>query len=326
MSSATRLSPSITAMLVAAVGLSATALAGQTVETLGRDCVSAGGPQGSCMETAVTAGAIQGHVGLAAGLGSEVAGSASTLGRRIGATPRLGFSLRLGFARVSMPDLVDPSGPPSRKASFMIPMLRTGVAAGVFDGFSPLPTVGGVLSLDLLANASFLFLPSGEGFDGRAEAYALGVRVGLLRESFTLPGVSVSLTRRDIAKIDLNPAAVAGAPSVSIDPVLTAVRATVGKDLMGVGLLFGVGWDWYGGSASIRVTDVNGNPVESSVSSLRRRRSLFFGGAAMNFLILQLSAEAGWARGFGPVSGYQGAPFDPSKGTFFGSIAFRLTI
>ncbi len=313
------------AVLVATATILPSASA-QTVETLGRNCVDAGGPQGACMEAAVTAGAVQEHVGLLAGLGSEVAGSASTLGRRLGATPRLAFSLRTGFSRVGMPDLVDPSGPPSRKASFLLPVLHTGVTAGIFDGFSVLPTVGGLLSVDLLGNASFLFLPSGEGFDGRVEAFTFGARFGILRESFTLPGVSVSVTRRDVGKVDLYPSAAAGASSVSVDPVSTSVRATVGKDLMGVGILVGTGWDWYGGSAKIGVTGGGAGPVESTVSDLHHKRTLLFGGASMNFLILQLSTELGWASGLGPVVGYQGAPFDPTAGTFFGSIAFRLTI
>jgi len=298
----------------------------QTVETLGQDCVTAGGSQGSCMEAAVTAGAIQGHAGLLAGLGSEVAGSASTLGRRMPGTPRLSFSLRTGFAHVGMPDLVDPSGPPSRKASFVIPVLQTGVAVGLFDGFTALPTVGGILSLDLIGNASFLFLPSGEGFAGRVEAYTFGARIGLLRESFTLPGVSLSVSRRDVGRIELNPSAAAGAPSVSVDPVMRSMRLTVGKDLAGVGILGGVGWDWYRGSADIQLTEAGVFPVEASVRNLHRRRTLLFGGASMNFLIVQLSAELGWARGFGPVPGYESAPFDPTAGTFFSSVAFRLTL
>ncbi len=321
-----RIVPGLTAATLLAFAWAGTPVRAQTVETLGRDCVTAGGSQGACMEAAVAAGAIQGHAGLLAGLGSEVAGSASTLGRRMPGTPRLSFTLRTGFSHVGMPDLMDPSGPPSRKAGFVIPVLQTGVAVGLFDGFSPIPTVGGVLSLDLIGNASFLFLPSGEGFAGRVEAYTFGARVGLLRESFTLPGMSVSVSRRDVGKIELNPSAAAGAPSVTVDPLITSVRWTVGKDLVGVGILGGVGWDWYRGSADLQLTEAGVGPVEASVGNLRRRRTLLFGGASMNFLIVQLSAELGWAKGFGPVPGYESAPFNPKAGTFFGSVAFRLTL
>ena len=60
--------------------------------------------------------------------------------------------------------------------------------------------------------------------------------------------------------------------------------------------------------------------------SLTSTRTLLFGGASLNFLVLQLSAEAGWAGGLGAVQGYEGAPFDPKAGTGWASLAFRLTI
>jgi hypothetical protein len=46
----------------------------------------------------------------------------------------------------------------------------------------------------------------------------------------------------------------------------------------------------------------------------------------MNFLVLQLSAEAGLVRGFQAVDGYRGNPFDPTGTTAYGSLAFRLTM
>jgi hypothetical protein len=225
-----------------------------------------------------------------------------------------------------MPDLVDPNGPPSRKATFLVPTLHTSVAAGVFEGFQLLPTVGGFLSLDLMGNASFLFLPSGEGFAHRVTAYTLGARLGIVRESFTLPGVSVSISRRDVNLIQLNGSDAGAVSAAWVDPTVTSLRATVGKDLLGVGLLAGMGRDWYGGSARIRVSEPGNGSFQGSVGQLHQARTLYFAGAAMNFLILQLSTELGWAGGFGPVVGYQGAPFDPTAGTFFASVAARLTI
>lgn len=315
--------PAAVLATLAAVALPASA---QSVTKLAQSCTSAGGPLASCTETAVTAAAVQGFTGLLAGLGSEVPGSASTLGRRIGLTPRVALSLRTAVSHVAMPDLVDPNGPPSRKASFLVPTIELNVTAGVFNGFRLLPTVGGFLSLDVLGNASFVFLPSGEGFAGRVTAYTLGARLGIFRESFTLPGVSISVSHRDIGAVRLNTSAAGAVPAVWLDPFATSIRATVGKDVKGVGLLAGMGWDWYGGHARIRLTDQALNTFEGSVGQLRQRRKLYFAGASMNFLILQLSTELGWAGGFGPVLGYQGNPFDPTAGTFFGSVAFRLTI
>lgn len=300
----------------------------QDVEALASGCMDAGGPVAQCTELAVTARSLQGHVGLLAGLGSEVAGSAGTLGRRLGATPRIAIDARAGFGHVALPDLADPGSEPSREATFVVPSVRGGVTAGLFDGFSLLPTVGGFLGVDVLAHGSVVFLPTAEGFSSSAKALTLGARVGILRESFTLPGVSVSVSRRWSGEVAYGSLGATGERSVSVDPDVTSIRATVGKDLLAVGVLLGVGWDRYSGRAVVEATDSGTSSflVMHEMDSFDDARTLFFGGAAMNFLVLQLSAEAGWAQGFDPVSGYRGAPFDPTAGNFYGSLAFRLTI
>ncbi len=297
----------------------------QDVERLSSRCSEAGASVVRCAELAVTARSLQGHVGLMSGLGSEVAGSAGTLGRRLGTTPRIAVEARAAFARLGLPDLADPGSEPSREATFVVPSLRGGVTAGVFDGFQLLPTVGGFLSLDLLAHGSVVFLPTGEGFDGKETGLTLGARFGLLRESFTLPGVSVSVSRRMLGEVGYGTAEGTGGGAVTVHPNVTAIRATVGKDLLAIGVLAGMGWDRYSGSATI-VAATDGSPVSVQEGSFKSSRTLWFAGAAMNFLVLQLSAEAGWAHGFGVATEYRGAPFDPTGGNFYGSVAFRLTI
>lgn len=314
-----------TAVVVLAIAsANPTETAGQAVSDLAARCVTAGGAARSCAELAVTARALQAHVGLLAGLGSEVSGSAGTLGRRLGTAPRIAVGGRAAFARVSLPDLTDQGGEPSRKTSFLLPALHAGVAVGIFDGFSLAPTVGGLLALDALGNASVVFLPKGEGFDGHATAFSLGARVGLLRESFTLPGVSVSISRRVSGEVVYGDAQ-AGGRSVQVDPAVTSIRAAVGKDLLSIGVLAGVGWDRYSGDVLVRA-DAGGTVAEASSSSFGAWRSTIFGGASMNFLILQLSGEVGWAGGFDRVDEYLGAPFDPTSGSLYASLAFRLTI
>ncbi|HSM62294.1 MAG TPA: hypothetical protein VK849_15905 [Longimicrobiales bacterium] len=301
------------------------AASGQDVQDLASSCVASGGAAMRCTELAVTARALQGHLGLMAGLGSEVSGSASTLGRRLGATPRISFGARAAFASVELPDVTDQGGEPSRENGFVLPSVQLGAAAGLFDGFSLAPTVGGFLSLDVVGHASFLFLPTGEGFDGGTTAFSVGARVGILRESFTLPGVSVSVTRRGMGGVRYGDAPGEGGGSVAVDPSVTSLRATVGKDLLSVGVLAGFGWERYGGEASIQA-ELDGGLAEASSSSFEGSRTLWFGGASMNFLILQLSGELGWATGFDRVPEYLGAPFDPTSGTLYGSLAFRLTL
>lgn len=288
-------------------------------------CAAAGAPATTCVELAVGARSLQAGTGLVAGLGSEVPGSAGTLGLRLQGSPRMAFSMRTAFAHLGLPDLNDGGTGLAREATFVVPTIQTGLAVGVFDGFFLLPTVGGVLSLDVLAQTSVLFLPTGEGFDGKASSWAVGARVGVLRESFTLPGVALSVTRRDLGRIRLGGAMGSQRGSVWIDPTVHSLRITVGKDLLSVGVLAGMGWDRYGGWA-----EITPGPAFTSLTvadaSFHHTRRVLFAGASLNFLILQLSAEGGWAAGLGPVDGYRGAAHDPSKGTAFAGLALRLTL
>src|SRR5690606_37409342 len=116
-------------------------------------------------EAALAFEAVRGGTGLAAAQGNPVPGSSSTLGRRLGTSPRIALSLRAGITRASLPDARS-GDVPADDRSFGIPTLEGGVAVGVVEGFSPLPTVGGILSVDLLASAGTAGLDDDDGFDG----------------------------------------------------------------------------------------------------------------------------------------------------------------
>lgn len=279
-----------------------------------------------CRELALAATAMQQGAGLASALGSDIPGTPSTLGRRLGRVPRISFSLSALGVRTAMPRLTGPSTEAlQQKESFWPLGLRAGVAAGVLDGFRLMPNMGGVLSLDLLANYSLVRLPGGAGFHGSSHGFGAGARLGLVRESFVLPGVSLSATRRWSGTVqagsleDGNPAAVA------TDLTVSSLRATAGKNWFVIGVLAGVGWDRYEGDASI---SLNAGPPEpaSADGRIRSDRMLYFAAAWFNFLVSQLSLEAGWAEGVtDPFDGRQGA-FDPAQRTWFASAAFRFTL
>ena len=94
-------------------------------------------------------------------------------------------------------------------------------------------------AVDAFGRAAFLLLPESEGFSGSTTAYSAGVRVGIFREGFTIPGVSISLSRRFLGDVDLG---TSGDPSsVTVDPSVTSFRATAGKDLFAVEWLAGFG-------------------------------------------------------------------------------------
>lgn len=299
--------------------------AAQGVEALVAVCEAAApGALDRCTEAAIAARALTAQSGLLTGLGSTLPGAPSTLGRRIGNTPRVALSFRAGGLQLALPDLTDRANSPVGEAKVFVPTLHGSVAVGVFDGLRLMPTVGGFLSLDLVGQTAMVFLPGGDGFKDRIGSLSLGVRVGLLRESFTLPGVSASAVRHFMGSAGYADATLGDPAEVDLRPSVTSYRLTVGKDLLAVGVLAGVGWDDYDAEATVFVND--GNNLVASTGDLGFSRRLFYTGASLNFLVLQLSTEVGWAQGLSPVSGYSGAPHDPTKGSFFGSIAARLTI
>lgn len=278
----------------------------------------------ACRELALTFQAHQGGVGLAVAGGSDLPGSASTLGRRLGTVPRVTVSTRLGFVGIPFPDVLGTGGAPAPEESYFAAALRAGASIGILNGFSVAPTIGGILSLDLLGELGLIVLPGGEGFQGGTTAYGVGARLGVLRESFTLPGVSVSLVRRGVGDIEFGDVRGGDPAEVDLDLTATSVRAVVGKDILGIGALAGMGWDRYGSDVTLSLA-TPGPVVRATGDGIETDRTLYFAGASFTFLIVQLSAEAGLAAGYDPVSGRPSGGYDPTDRVFFGSLAARLT-
>jgi hypothetical protein len=267
-----------------------------------------------CNDAALFVAGARAGIGLVAAQGSAVPGSASTLGRRMASSPRVAFSLRPGIARA-----------PLIEGSFWARALEGAITVGVLEGWSPMPTVGGFLSLDLIGSIGLIGLPSDRGFDRSVEEVGYGARVGVFRESFTLPGVSASVARRHVSEIEWGTASGDGAHA-TFRPLVTSLRATVAKDLLAFGVLGGWGWDRYAGEASLDVRRTSlGVQQTGSASSedFHTDRQLLFGGLSYTLLVLQLSAEGGWAKGWSGPQGSGG--WDPGAGSFFGSVAARLT-
>src|SRR5690606_1943946 len=100
-------------------------------------------------------------------------------------------------------------------------------------------------------------LPDGEGFSGSVNSWSGGLRLGILRESFTAPGVSLSGMYRQVGGVEY------GDPEFSqedayfkIDDMeVWSARAAVSKRLLALGLTAGAGYDWCSGGATIRIQD-----------------------------------------------------------------------
>jgi hypothetical protein len=152
----------------------------------------------------------------------------------------------------------------------------------------------------------------------------------LFRESFSLPGLSVTAFHRFLGNHTLWGIADGDPAEAAFDLEASSLRAMLGKDLWGIGFFGGIGWDRYLGDIDLTVSDPEGGgPYSNSSGEVRSSRRVAFLGASRTFLALQISGEIGWGEGFDPtlpdrfVSGPDA--FDPSSASYFGSLAIRLT-
>ena len=298
----------------------------QVAELAGR-CLQVGtlGGPTACQGAAVATRLAQAGVGLSLAGGNAFQGAASTLGRRFGASPRVAFAGRVGVTRFPVLDRFGGNTGSSSADWALATSFQGQVTVGVLDGFSPGPTVGGLLSLDLLANAGIALLPGGQGFQGNVASWGYGARVGIIRESFTLPGITLSATRRHGGEVDQG---AGGLARVHLDDVVTtSLRMVVGKELMFGGILAGAGWDRYASDGEIRYVGpvLQVPPDPTPLNGFDSSRLLFFGSWSRTFLVMQISTEFGWARGFDSETPlFQ--TVDEGAGSFFGTFSLRLTI
>ncbi|HYJ80399.1 MAG TPA: hypothetical protein VEW03_12380, partial [Longimicrobiaceae bacterium] len=221
----------------------------------------------TCLTVAQAAESAQPQLGILIAGGNPVLGTASTGGVRLGLVPRVSAGLRLNVVFARVPDIiVDQSGAAqtvNETLGIPAPALGGNVSLGLFPGLSLAPTLGGFGAVDLLGSATWLpFKTLGvEGFDEDTPEFAFGggVRVGLLRESFVTPGVSVSAMYRRLGRVRFgdvcpggeSPTAPPGGTCLSegdvgefeFDLTNWSYRAAVSKRFLGLGLTAGLGYD-----------------------------------------------------------------------------------
>ncbi len=299
----------------------------QSASDLAGQCVAASGDATLCARVAGAGRDLAGYVGLLIAPGAELSGQASTLGRRLGGMPRIAASLRAGGTRVVRPSLDSVGG--SEESGFVTSVQAT-LGLGLFDGVQVLPTVGGLFSLDVIASGALLLFSESDGFGGdgasaRAQALSIGARVGILRESFTLPAVTVSASRRFVGDLAFGEVGSGNAAQVLLDPGITSIRATIGKDLFAFGILAGVGWDAFSSETTARV-GIGSSAFIQRTATLEESRLTYFGGVSKQIgVIAWISGEVGWTTGFDPVNVGAGASPDVGR-TTFGSVALVLKL
>lgn len=239
----------------------------------------------------IAEGVALGHAGTVA-----LPGAASTLGRRFGATPRFAITGRVSFVDVAS---VDPDAwSAGSEQSSWVPVFGVALGVGAFDGFQLATTVGGFLALDAVADISTARLPSGDGFDGASTAWGYGLRVGILRESFTLPGVTLSVMRRQGGSANIS----GTEGSLDTDVTTTSVRAVVGKELLGLNVHAGAGWDRWSADGRLAVTPLGDAGTTTGFDAERGTGSVVFAGVSRTFLVTQVGADLAFSGGIAMAS------------------------
>ena len=310
-------------LLILLVILSPSAGSSQQGQGLVAGCVT-GTPQlpHACLDATLAAQNLIADTGFLLSLGSAAPGSWGPLRRN---TPRFDVSFRIAGLRAHIPDVTHEPAVGQARGEFVLKTIQWNLVAGLFEGFQVKPTVGGLLSLDLLAQGHFLFFPKEVGLDNRMGAFSLGVRFGLVRETFTLPGIAVSVSQRFMSPMTLDWESVHYSTGLVIKPSMSSARLTIGKSISSLGLMVGAGLDSHDSEVELIVLPKGRGPREFD-APLVIRRPVIFSGVSLTLLILQLSTEIGWAFGPSMLEGYAPGPINPKQGSGFLSLAARLSV
>ncbi len=320
-----------------------------------------------CIQTAQAVTSAQPQLGILLAAGNPILGAGRAGGGfRLGVLPQASVSAKLNLVQVQLPDLRSAgsgAGPMAGRLTAVAPAISGTAMLGVFPGVSLAPMLGGIGSLDLLAQATYLPLRTfgAGGFDESSPemAYGAGVRVGILRESFLLPGVSVSAMYRRLGDARFgnvcqgtarttsadtsqgysfgqgsctgsgDSAAGGNAGEFSFDLHNTSVRAAASKRLLLLGLTAGVGYDrWRSDIAFGFRAPRDPRFFRASGLELSSRRWSAFANGVLSLPFVALAAEAGWLQGGAALAEFDPSRsrFDPGSGTWFGSVGMRLSL
>jgi hypothetical protein len=263
-------------------------------------------------------------------LGGLVSGGNPVLGTGgpLGAPGRFFITPRVNAMEIVLPDLSYDGGsttvPAGDEVYAPAPLIEA--AVGVYGG---LPS--GLLALDFLGSAQLLPTSAIDGFsveDGArrigdvALGLGYGVRVGIVKETGPLPGVAVSVMRRDIPRITYGDIDGGDEFQYAVNLHATNLRLTVGKQLGLLGLAGGVGWDKYTGNGSISVPA--GPQPEQLTFGLNTSRATIFLDAGLGLGVAAITGEAGYQTGKDQHLSTDFEDFDTTKGKFYAGLGLRV--
>lgn len=287
-------------------------------------CADAAGDAGFCRTVAQGAEAMLPALVIAASGGNPVPGTASTLGMRLTAAPRWTLGGRNTLAWPTAPDLVQRGG--GNDLGILPFAFAIDGSVGLLQGWNPLPTVGGVGSLDLLFGASLVPLLASDEYGGTGGwSWAAGARAGLLRESFTLPGVSVSAMYRQLRGVSLGDDQLQSTDSyLRTDLGVISLRAAASKAILLLNVTAGIGYDVMYGDVELGYEGTVA-AVRLIAPDARMERVTVFGSVSYTLMVLNFVLGGGWQEAPPAIDGADAGEYSPS-GALYASAALRLSI
>jgi hypothetical protein len=264
--------------------------------------------------------------------GNPVIGSAAALG----GLGHFSLSLRANAVSVVLPDLDydGSSGTVQSGDTIFAPAPQIDGAIGLWGG---LP--GGLLAVDLLGAAQLLPTDQIDNFrldqdattvGGLGLGVGFGARIGILSGAGPLPGVSLSIMRRNIPTIQYGTVSATDPTgddyAYAVDLHATNLRLTAGKKIAAFAVAAGLGWDRYTGDARVDFRDPSGvvPSVETVDFGLKQSRGVGFLNAGFDLPIVKIMGELGYQTGKDQNLTTNFEDVDTSGGKMFGGVGLRF--
>jgi hypothetical protein len=319
------------------VGLALLSPAGGQAQTgdpaLLEACQSAGLPIGQlarCQDVVTSLQLLQPELGMALAGGNPVLGTASPIGTKFRFIPRIYLGGRINFVWAAIPDVLNYADDPSAALAtreFSVPMPQLDLSVGLFDGWRLGSTLSGLGSVEILGSLGAMILPAGEGFENDATGLGLGARIGLIRESFTAPGLSLSGEYQWTGRIRHGSVANGDDAQFGMDLSATSFRLGLSKSFVAIGLALTIGWDHYQSDVDLGVADDDGNLVAVVPNDDRMSLSEDRWSASVDVsyivLFLNIAAQLGWQENGRYVTSRGD---DLTSGNFFSAIGMRVSL
>lgn len=272
---------------------------------------------------------------LSSQLGGAVTGGSHTLGlgTTLGGFPHFAVAARVNavFSRLPDPKNTSVAGAGGEAAKLaangeLIALPTLDAAVGVFEGFKlGVTKVGGV---DALVSATYvpnLDISSLKVTPSAQYQLGYGVRIGLLEQSLIVPGVALSILKRDLPSMDVAVKTKdANLALTNYKVGSTSWRIAAQKNLLMLQAAVGYGQETYDASARLGGT-VGGLGSINATSKMSEKQNTLYGSLGLNLLLVKIVAEVGQTSG-GDLNLVN--PFDSNltKKRYFASLGARFSL